>query len=187
MMDMVNWSAHGKAFCNQISRRIHLSKLLHECLPTFHQLNKYGGLHRPCPACASPNETRDHILRCLAGPTTSRVALQLLGCNRQDSCRVQNSPLLIYALRSALEDWFQSARDNEVRPILHPTDVRQLVTQQNAIGWRQLFNGRFSVKWAKLQHAYHYKHRTEAGNQRRDGTQWQVKLIVFMWDQWRLL
>jgi hypothetical protein len=165
-MDMVNWSAHGKAFRNQISRRIHLSKLLHECLPTFHQLNKYGGSSRPCPACTSPDETRDHILRCLDPP---RVEWRRNYWDALAKFHVEyrTAPLLVYVLKSALEEWFQSTSDIEVSPVLYPTDVRHLVIQQNAIGWRQLFNGRFSVKWARLQQEYYYKHRKKQdGNER---------------------
>ena len=51
-MEIVNWSAHGKAFRRQLHcRRVHLSKLKHECLLTFHKMNKYGGSQRKCPAC----------------------------------------------------------------------------------------------------------------------------------------
>jgi hypothetical protein len=64
MMEMVNWPAHGKAFQRQLHCRVHLSKALHECLPTFHQLNKYGGGQRTCPACGTADETRDHVIRC---------------------------------------------------------------------------------------------------------------------------
>ena len=187
-MDMVNWLALGKAFCNQISRRIHLSKLLHECLPTFHQLNKYGGSHRPCPACLSPDETRDYILRCLDPPRVEwrrhyRDALAKF------HAEYRTAPLLVHALKLALEEWFQSTSDIEVSPVLYPKDVRHLVIQQNAIGWRQLFNVRFTVEWAKLQQEYYSKHRKkqDGNKRRRDGSQWQVKLIVLMWDQWRLL
>ena len=187
-MDMVNWSAHGKAFRNQISRRIHLSKLLHECLPTFHQLNKYGGSHRPCPACLSPDETRDHILRCLDPPRVEWRRQYWEALAKFHAEYRTAAPLLVHVLKSALEEWFQSTTDIEVSPILYPQEVRHLVLQQNAIGWRQLFNGRFTVEWAKLQQEYYTKHRKKQdGNKRRDGSQWQVKLIVLMWDQWRLL
>lgn len=68
-MEKANWSAHGKALRSHLHCRVHLSKLLHECLPTpFHQLNKYGGAPRNCLACGSPDQTRDHILRCRVSP-----------------------------------------------------------------------------------------------------------------------
>jgi hypothetical protein len=71
----------------------------------------------------------------------------------------------------------------DLSPILYPLDVRELLFEQNSIGWGQLFSGRFCIEWTKIQKVYYSRHRQkEAGNQRRDGLQWQVKLIVLMWD-----
>ena len=81
-----------------------------------------------------------------------------------------------------MEDWFQAESSIEVSPILYPVDVRQLLLEQNSIGWRQLFSGRFSIEWSKIQRQYYSKHRNKVGNKRRDGSQWQVKLIGVIWD-----
>ena len=89
-------------------------------------------------------------------------------------------------LRSAREDWLQTDADIAVSPILYPLDARQLIVQQNAIGWGQVLHGRFSLEWARIQQDYYHKHRTKVDvNKRRDGAQWQVKLISLMWDHWR--
>ena len=81
-MEMINWSAHGKAFRRQLTSRVHLSKLIHECLPTFHQLNKYGGSRRLCPACGTADETRDHIIRPLRSSMSVILASRFLDCNQ---------------------------------------------------------------------------------------------------------
>jgi hypothetical protein len=98
----------------------------------------------------------------------------------------RTAPLLIHVLRSAMEEWLQSESDIELSTILFPSDVRDLIIQQNAIGsWRQLFNGRFATEWSRLQQTYYQKHRTKAENRRRDGGTWQVQLIIVLWDQRR--
>ena len=183
-METVNWSAHGKALRSHVQCRVHLSKMLHECLPTFHQLNKYGGAHRNCPACSSPDETRDHILRCRASPR-SEWRRQFWAAIDQFHADHRTAPLLRHVFRSAVEEWLQAEGDVEVSPILYPVDVRQLLLHQNTIGWRQLFSGRFSTEWARLQQAYYHQHRKKSGNHRSTGSQWQVKLIGVLWEQWR--
>ena len=185
-METVNWSAHGKAIRNKLHCRVHISKLLHECLPTFHQLNKYGGAQRHCPECGATDETRDHIIRCPAPPRAEwrRTVWEAIDLFHIE---YRTAPLLSHVLRSALGDWFQEESVIEVSPILYPMDVRKLILEQNAIGWRQLFSGRFSIEWSQIQHRYYSKHRKKVGNKRRDGSQWQVKLMGVLWDQWRIV
>ena len=169
---------------HQIHCRVHLSKLLHECLPTVHQMNKYGGSQRKCPACGTADETRDHIIRCSA-----TLRLQWRGKLWEAIHKFHNEyrtePLLINVLRSALEEWLQCDSDITVSPILFPSEeVRDLITQQNVIGWCQLLNGRFAKEWSRLQQQYYHKHRNKAENNRRDGGKWQIQLILSLWDQW---
>ena len=35
-------------------------------------------------------------------------------------------------------------------PVLYHRELWQLIVQQNAIGWRQEINGRFSQEWARI-------------------------------------
>ena len=183
---MVNWSAHGKAFRRFLHCRVHLSKMmLHECLPTFHQLNKFGGSHRNCPGCGHSDETRDQIIRCQGTPRAEWRRCFWSAIDKFHT-EYQTAPLLRHVFCSALEEWFQAEIDVEVSPILFPVDVRKLLIEQNAIGWRQLFSGRFSIEWSRVQQEYYSKHRTKPGHvKNRDGSKWQVKLNSLMWDQWR--
>ena len=79
----------------------------------------------------------------------------------------------------------QSDEDVVISPILYPSDVQELIIQQNATGWRQIFSGRFSIEWSRIQQEYYSRHRTKPGIKSRDGLQWQVKLTIVIWDQWR--
>jgi hypothetical protein len=60
------------------------------------------------------------------------------------------SPILIHLWNEALDQWFGND-EIQVASILFPRDLRQLILQQNLIGWRQIFNGRFSTEWARVQ------------------------------------
>jgi hypothetical protein len=66
-MRNINWRAYSKAMNTMIAKRVHITKLVHEDLPTFRRLNKFrrGGPDCMCPSCQVADETRDHIIRCL--------------------------------------------------------------------------------------------------------------------------
>ena len=93
--------------------------------------------------------------------------------------------------------WFTS--DNTLMPNQYPVKYRQLIRQQNRIGWRQLFNGRLSREWANLQNDYIYvRHqRLQETHQsaqkdgaystlsdRRNGLTWTAAIIQEIWDRW---
>lgn len=78
-------------------------------------------------------------------------------------------------------------------PILFPMEVRQVITQKNAIGWRQIFNGRFATAWGSVQEDFLARSTNGAPenttNNRRNkkGKQWQQKFIIEIWKQWTVL
>ncbi len=66
IMRHINWAAHAKAMKSSIKRRIHFSKLVHDCLPTHSMRNCINSGKRTCPLCFCDQETRDHVIRCPA-------------------------------------------------------------------------------------------------------------------------
>ena len=66
IFEQVKWVTHGKALKAFHPRRVHLTKFLHEVLPTFHLANLMDGGTRKCIACGSCDETIDHSFRCAA-------------------------------------------------------------------------------------------------------------------------
>ena len=68
--DAVNWKAHGKAVKANSQQRVHLTKFLHEALPTYHRANLIDNGNRKCVACGACDETTDHIFRCTAPSRT---------------------------------------------------------------------------------------------------------------------
>jgi hypothetical protein len=69
---------------------------------------------------------------------------------------------------------------------------RQLISQQNAIGWRQLFHGRFSREWARLHNDYQFTLRQQydhnsayfKGTIKRTGDQWCIDITTVLWSRW---
>ena len=92
-------------------------------------------------------------------------------------------PLLHHVFREALTQWFQGEAPDEVSPVLFPADVRKLILSQNAIGWRQIFRGRFSQEWQRIQTAYYLKHKHKSPS-KRTGERWQKQFIITIWELW---
>ncbi|KAI2495321.1 hypothetical protein MHU86_19220 [Fragilaria crotonensis] len=184
-MRMVHWKAHGKAIKVHHTRRVHLSKLIHDCLPTHELLNKFDSGKRTCSLCQHHCEDRDHIIRC---PHSSRETwrLSFLQSLNTFHSTMHTSPILRHVLNKAFAQWLDPQQPDEINPVLFHTNVGKLIRQQNLIGWRQLFNGRFSVEWARMQEDYYQNHRNHT-KFRRTGIQWQQRLIVTIWTQWEVV
>ena len=75
--------------------------------------------------------------------------------------------------------------DIEVQPTRYHNDVQRVIYQQNALGWRKLFNGQFGSAWSRTQDA-HYKRvcNMSGTNDKRTGATWQKQFIVHIWQQW---
>jgi hypothetical protein len=69
-------------------------------------------------------------------------------------------------------------------PLAYPPQVHKLIEEQNAIGWRQLFSGRFSREWAPIQDASYSRAPPPDGQQKRTGLRWQTKFILKIWEDW---
>jgi hypothetical protein len=85
-----------------------------------------------------------------------------------DKCRsLSTRPALQDALIDGVTGCVDSGNEPfELDPEKHHIDVRQLVIQQNKIGWQQIFLGRFSWKWSDMQDDF-YAVRREPGKTKR--------------------
>ncbi|KAI2495885.1 hypothetical protein MHU86_18626 [Fragilaria crotonensis] len=69
----------------------------------------------------------------------------------------------------------------------YSSDLQRLGAQQQAIGWRQLFDARFSEEWSRLQDDYYVTSARHKHNKRLTGARWQTTIIGVFWDHWDLL
>lgn len=190
-MESINWRAHGKALSGMIGKRVHLTKLVHDILPTFQRLNKFTTCECKCPACNNAEETRDHIIRCRKA-TQGQWRTNFMAAIETFHTKENTSPLLKNVWREAMELWLADDMDDVVlSPILFPMDVRRVIMQQNKIGWRQVFNGRFAMAWSTVQDDYlarqNASHGSDSTQSRKKGKQWQKKFIMEIWKQWMVL
>jgi hypothetical protein len=192
IMSIINWKAHGKALNGMSAQRVHFTKLVHDILPTYHRLNQLTKGERKCPACQRADETRDHVLRC-PNAERSRWRITFMAKMEDFHQKENTSPLLRSVWREAMALWFladKTQQDVQLSPFLFPMDARQVIMHQNAIGWRQIFNGRFAKAWATVQDDFLARQApNENENPRRDqkGKQWQKKFIIEIWKHWMIV
>ena len=197
-MHIIDWDAHGKAIKKQNKRRIHITKLVHDILPTNKQVHRQNRLQQRCPTCDTAEvEDRDHVMRC-SNLDRDKWRAEMKAKMEETLHQLQTDPGLTRIFMEGVHKWLQGAETLQVDQ--YPQKFRTLITQQNAIGWRQLFNGRLSREWARHQNEYLYlqrlKRQDEAGNSpyalrsgsdRRDGNSWTVAIIGALWEQWFLV
>jgi hypothetical protein len=191
-MASINWNSHGQALQNHLSLLLHFSKLVHDILPTAAQLNKMDRGKRECPCCSHKKENREHIIRC-PHPAWNKWRHELLTAIH-NTCitRFTYTPL-----RGLLEDTMRAWMyfDESTAPIFqvqefqYAQELRLLIRQQNNIGWSQLFQGRFSTEWSRLQGDHYYRTRAErpGQNHKFTGDGWQICIITLLWKHWRVL
>jgi hypothetical protein len=95
------------------------------------------------------------------------------------------SPLLQHVWREAMKLWFVEPSDDIILPpFLFPLEEQQVILHQNAIGWRQIFSGRFATAWTSVQDDYLARRSSNMSTDTRPtqktkkGKQWQKKFIV---------
>lgn len=184
----INWQAHGSALRKQMPRRNHYVKLVHDILPTHSFQNRMDTGKRTCPCCPSTHEDRDHILRC-PNPMRSRWRHAFLD-KLSGECITQHTyapiqQLLLEVVRQWLDP--NNPPVDHVHLAQHPEELHPLIQTQNRIGWRQLFNGRFSQLWGELQNIHLYRNRQHLPTKHSSGQKWQVAIITVIWEQWYVL
>ena len=187
MQDAINWEAHAQAMTRSTKKRTHLIKLVHEILPTHALANKIDRGNRQCPTCQVFTEDRDHVLRC-QHPARSEWRRSFLIQLDEFLTERETQSNLKYLLTSALDQWLQSdLPDFQVNPEDYDDDLRQVIAQQNLIGWRQLFHGRFGIAWSQKQEQYYQQRNRQRQKRTFTGEQWQVSVIMYVWERWYTL
>ena len=181
VFDSINWEVHEKAVRSQRLHLLHTVKLVHDILPTNKVQHRWNPQHEAtCPRCKREIETRDHILRRELSKDWRITFHRTL---RQTCDRLNTHPGLNGLLQRGIQEWF---RGNEIMPVDgYPEDFVALIYSQNAIGWRQLFNGKWSKQWARIQGAYVGE--SQAHETSVLGDRWNVAIIQTIWIQWHVL
>lgn len=188
--DMINWPAHAAAIQAHNKQRIHITKKLHEALPTNYNIHRRNILRQQCPCCECGKEDHDHIIRCPSPARASWRAATMI--TLQESChRIRTSPPMIKILSQGIHGWLQS--EVALSTTDHPPKFHRLIRHQNTIGWRQIFHGRFALEWARHHDDYTCNATRNpttifpTGTRKRTGDQWCQDITTTLWAQWTVV
>jgi hypothetical protein len=184
----INWTAHASSLKKRIHHRTHYIKLVHGILPTCKQLYRKDPIRSLCPACKTAVEDWSHILVCAMSSRQSwrNDTLDAI----EVKCRIMSTrPLLRRVLLAGIGGWFQESDSFSLAVDAFPSEVHRLIRHQNAIGWGQIFLGRFCLEWSDLQDGYYHTRQEAVAKPSKalTGQRWQIHIIGEIWDQWKLL
>ena len=131
----------------RIRREVLTTKVCNDLMPTAASLKKRKyQFNDQCCLCGR-EETRDHMIRC-TDETRLKWRRKYIGLIRQRMEHLETDYGLKEMFCNAVTDWFQ---DERVDIDKYPVKYHLALITQNNIGWRQIFMGRISQEWEKLQ------------------------------------
>ena len=145
--DSVDWHNHQQVMNRFRVQATTVRKFIHRILPTRHYTNRYNpSTPTLCPLCESVTEDHYHLFRCSHpsrhqwrhGLTTSMLEL----------CTEFELPL---SLTSLLEHGVNAACYHQsLHPDRFPAEFRQIICQQNILGWHNMLQSRAAIGWIPL-------------------------------------
>jgi hypothetical protein len=174
-IDTIDWQSYTQAISRFRSRRIQITKLCNDLLPTARWVNRYDSLTTEhCFHCGDP-EDRDHIIRC-SHDSRKKWRVTLFTALRRTHDSPENNPYLLDLLIDGINAWITSTPFPTSR---YPRRYQRLITEQTSIGWRHIFNGHLSCQWRVLQdsHIRHNKILTRT----QTGSNWSLRTLTTVW------
>ena len=156
LQERFHWSNHTTEIIAWKSlscaiRRVHrpclTTKICNDLLPVATVLKKWR--HQPSDRCClcGDVETKEHLLTCKAS-TRVQWRVKLISTLRRRMASLHTDPGLQDTFCSAITDWL----DTQSVPLAkYPSTYHPALITQSHIGWRQLFMGKMSQEWEKLQ------------------------------------
>ena len=172
----VNWEAMRLALRRLRAHKTTLLKHINNISPVGRLVHLYDPKYpEGCPSCEEPVETRQHLYECGGTQrlewrqTFYKSLAKELG--KLDT-RMELRELLVTALKAMIEG-------QDVGSIAIPPGMEELAASQAAIGWRELFKGRFSTKWAEIQQQY-----LGQFDRKKNGQTWTIKAAQTILEGW---
>jgi len=182
-MSNIDWEAHRTAIGRRLGARVTTIKLIHELLPTNSVVSRYqADRSAKCPCCAWMSEDRDHIIRC-PHVTRAEWRAKCVQSIRKTCDYIDTRPMLMDILLDGMSNWFDGG--DVLEPNLYPPQYHRLINQQNNVGWRQLFSGRMSREWSRLQDDHLCV--SKLAGKTRTGRLWTTTIITAVWKQWDIV
>ena len=168
----IDWTAHGLALRNT-PHHVTIVKLIHDLLPVGVRVHKYDPVQycQYCPTCTVHVETISHFFRC-AHPMRKARRSTFRKSVLDAADKLKTQPMLLNVMMEGVRLLFSGG--DYLRPSDFPDEVRELIRQQNRIGWRNFVKGRWSLEWTRIQSKHH---RVKASD-----SSWTAHSIRVLWD-----
>jgi hypothetical protein len=174
-IETIDWKSYTQAISRFHSRRIQITKLCNDLLPTARWANRYDSLTTEhCLQCGEL-EDRDHII-CCRHISRTKWRATLLTTLRQVHDSPENNPYLLDILIDGLHSWMTSIPFLSSR---YPRRYQKLIQEQQSIGWRHIFNGHLSCQWRILQDSYIRQRKIRTRTQ--TGANWSLRTQTTIW------
>ena len=171
----IDWKAYNQAVSRFHSQRIQITKLCNDLLPTARWASCYDSLtSEHCLHCGETEE-RDHLVQCSFAPH-EKWRTELLSHLRATHDNPLTNPYLVDILIDGLHSWLHHSHIDTAR---YPRRYHQLINEQSAIVWRQIFNGHLSTQWRIRQDRY--LRRGKFYTQTRTGANWTLRTLTTVW------
>jgi hypothetical protein len=174
-VNTVNWTAYTQAIGRYRTRRIQITKLCNDLLPTARWVHRYDKLTTDhCLHCGE-TEDRDHIIRCTFATRRlwrNDLLVHLRATHSSNEC----DPRLLDILIDGLHTWFSHSTVDSSR---YPRSYHKLIREQTEIGWRHLFNGHLTTQWRVKQDRY--IRRMKIKTRTNTGAGWALRTMTTLW------
>ena len=180
--DEIDWELFSNIIQKYKSKWTTIVKHIHDISPTGHIAHR-NNTHVPheCPACSIAQENNLHVMIC---PYPSRAQWRASTIQRVVNHNPGSSdPFLVDILHDGLIRFHRQIE--LIDPDQYPQRYTQLILTQNAIGWDQLYKGRWSLEWKKSHNAY----ANSVSDTRKlpNGQSWVLSIGRLLIDQWLVL
>ena len=179
-VDDIDWTLFVQITKSFPKQHTIIVKHIHAIAPTGHIAHRHRDtLTAQCPACPCPHEDNNHVMLC---PATTRANWRSETISAIIQCSSDHSdPILKSLLQRGLEAFHERRPGVDDRQ--YPARYTTLIRQQNALGWDQLYRGRWSIQWSRLHHLY-AREQMHWTPKHRDGDRWVVAHGRKLLEQW---
>jgi hypothetical protein len=177
-MATINLTSHKQALDRLSTRHTQLVKLCHDILPTAKITNRNNPIFSAaCYLCKHDSEDFDHLLRC-SHPDRKPWRHRLYKALRVTCERYHTRPYLVDILLNGIDAWINSSPFDKTK---YPIIYHRLIDEQSALGWRQIFQGRMTMEWARLQDQHLRQLKITSNCQ--SGLLWTTNILTTVWKE----
>ena len=177
VFDLMHWQSHGTSV-RKICKRKHFTvKLVHDRLPVGHPVSKCGEQCAiECPSCNAEVETQHHLFQCEKRKGKRKESFDKLEkCHKHNDTKQELQDIF----QDGLRKWF---RGTGMKVCCPGEKCKQLVRNQERVGWDHVPLGRFALEWKETQHE-HIKTLPKAKRRKsQSGSTWVTGLMRLLWD-----